>query len=209
MVDIFLTLDIIHLDTQVSALIGFNVNKVTTILNAINEGDPKAIDTLLPAVYKELRQMAEYKLQSENPGHTLQATALVHEAYLRLVDSNGENWPSRSYFFSAAAEAMRRILIEHARRKTTQKRGGGHNRIDFMDADLMADKSPADLLAMDEALVELAEIDQTKAELVKLRFFAGLTFDQAAEMLNISPSTAKRHWNFARAWLYGRICSTD
>ena len=185
------------------------MNKVTVILNAIGEGDPEAISTLLPAVYEELRQMADRKLLSEGPGHTLQATALVHEAYLRLVDSDGSKWPNRTYFFGAAAEAMRRILVEHARKKRSKKRGGDRNRVDFMSADVMADESPDDLIAMDEALTKLSETDHMKAELVKLRFFAGLNFEQAAELLDISPATARRYWNYARAWLYGRIRSKD
>lgn len=190
-------------------LIGVCVNKVTMILNAIGEGDPEAINTLLPAVYEELRQMADQKLLKEGPGHTLQGTALVHEAYLRLVDSGRNDWPSRTYFFGAAAEAMRRILIDHARKKRSKKRGGGRNRVDFMDADIMAEESPDDLIAIDEALTKLTEDDPSTAELVKLRFYAGLTFEQAAELLEISPTSARRHWKFARAWLYGKICSHD
>ncbi len=182
---------------------------VTRILNAIEQGDAEAINTLLPAVYEELRQMANRKLSTEGPGHTLQATALVHEAYLRLVGSEGGRWPSRTYFFGAAAEAMRRILVEHARKKRSKKRGGDRRRVDFMTADVMADESPDDLIAMDEALTQFSQTDPAKAELVKLRFFAGLSFEQAAELLDISPATARRHWNYARAWLYGRICSAD
>jgi RNA polymerase sigma factor (TIGR02999 family) len=185
------------------------VNKVTVILNAIKEGDPEAINTLLPAVYEELRRMADRKLSNERPGHTLQATALVHEAYMRLADSADGGWSSRTYFFGAAAEAMRRILIEHARKKKSKKRGGGRNRLDFMDADVMAEESPYDLIALDEALTKLTDIDPDKAQLVKLRFYTGLSFEQAAEILDISPATARRHWNYARAWLYGKICSQD
>ena len=182
---------------------------VTRILNSIEQGDAEAINALLPAVYEELRQMADRKLSHEGPGHTLQATALVHEAYLRLVGADGNAWASRTYFFGAAAQAMRRILVEHARKKGSKKRGGDRNRVDFMGADVMADESPDDLIALDEALTKFSETDPTKAELVKLRFFAGLSFEQAAELLDISPATARRHWNYARAWLYGRICSTD
>lgn len=185
------------------------MNKVTVILNAIKEGDPEAINTLLPAVYEELRQMADRKLLNEGPGHTLQATALVHEAYMRLADSADGSWSSRTYFFGAAAEAMRRILIDHARKKKSKKRGGGRNRVDFMDADVMAEESPDELIAMDEALTKLVEIDPAKAQLVKLRFYTGLSFEQAAEILDISPATARRHWNYARAWLYGKISSQD
>jgi len=182
---------------------------VTRILNSIEQGDAEAINALLPAVYEELRHMADRKLSGEGPGHTLQATALVHEAYLRLVGSEGNGWPSRTYFFGAAAEAMRRILVEHARKKRSKKRGGDRNRVDFASADVMAEESPDDLIAMDEALTKFSQTDPVKAELVKLRFFAGLSFEQAAELLDISPATARRHWNYARAWLYGRICSTD
>lgn len=183
--------------------------EVTRILNAIEQGDPDAIDTLLPAVYGELRQMANHKLMNESPGHTLQATALVHEAYLRLAGSGSRGWPSRTYFFGAAAEAMRRILIEHARKKRSKKRGGDRKRVDFMDADVMAEESPDDLIAIDEALTKLSETEPTVAELVKLRFYAGLTFEQAAELLDISPTTARRHWKYARAWLYGQIAPHD
>jgi RNA polymerase sigma factor (TIGR02999 family) len=186
-----------------------SVNEVTRILNAIEGGDEKAVNSLLPVVYEELRILAAQKLAHERPGHTLQATALVHEAYLRLVGSEGQYWRSRTYFFGAAAESMRRILIEHARKKGSQKRGGGRHRVDFMDADVMAEESPDDLIAIDEALIRLAEAEPTTAELVKLRFFAGLTFEQAAELLDISPTTARRHWQYARAWLYGKICSHD
>jgi len=184
------------------------VSDVTRILQAINRGDRKATDELLPVVYEELRLLAAQKLSRENPGHTLQATALVHEAYLRLVGADGGGWSSRTYFFGAAAEAMRRILVEHARKKKSKKRGGDHNRVDFMSAEVMADESPYDLIAMDEALTRFSETDPVKAELVKLRFFAGLNFEQAAELLDISPATARRYWNYARAWLYGRIRST-
>ncbi len=182
---------------------------VTRILNSIEQGDAEALNALLPAVYEELRQMADRKLSNEGPGHTLQATALVHEAYLRLVGSDGNRWPSRTYFFGAAAEAMRRILVEHARKKGSKKRGGDRHRVDFMGADVMAEESPDDLIAMDEALAKFSQTDPVKAELVKLRFFAGLSFEQAAGLLDISPATARRHWNYARAWLYGRICSPD
>jgi len=190
-------------------LTGDWVSKVTIILDAIKDGDPDAINTLLPAVYEELREMADHQLFREGPGHTLQATALVHEAYLRLAGSEDPGWPSRTYFFGAAAEAMRRILIDHARRKKSKKRGGDQIRHDFMDAEVMAEECPDDLIAMDEALTKLAETDATKAELVKLRFFAGLSFEQAAELLHISPATARRYWNYTRAWLYGQISSPD
>ena len=185
------------------------MHNVTRILNAIEEGDVGAIDVLLPLVYDELRLMAAQKLSRERPGHTLQATALVHEAYLRLAGSEGHGWKSRTYFFGAAAEAMRRILVENARRKQSLKRGGDRMRVEAMAGDLVTDGRSDDIVALDEALTELAETDATKAELVKLRYFAGLTIEQAAELLGISPATAKRHWAYARAWLYGRIHSKD
>jgi RNA polymerase sigma factor (TIGR02999 family) len=184
-------------------------NDVTRILYAVERGDAKALNELLPLVYDELRVLAAQKLSHESPGQTLQATALVHEAYLRLVGTGGDRWANRSYFFGAAAEAMRRILVEHARKKRSKKRGGDRSRVDFTSADVMAEESPDDLVAMDEALTKLSETDPVKAELVKLRFFAGLSFEQAAELLDISPATARRHWGYARAWLYGRICSKD
>ena len=182
---------------------------VTRILNAIEAGDLGATDELLPLVYDELRLMAAQKLSRERPGHTLQATALVHEAYLRLAGSQGQGWRSRTYFFGAAAEAMRRILVESARREHRLKRGGDKVRVALADQDVASEGSPDDLIALDEALTELAEVDPTKAELVKLRYFAGLTIEQTAETLGISPASAKRQWSYARAWLYGRIRSRD
>jgi RNA polymerase sigma factor (TIGR02999 family) len=177
----------------------------TLILNALEQGANQAAHQLLPAVYRELRQLAAQKLTYERPGHTLQATALVHEAYMRLIGLGGRSFNSRAHFFGAAAEAMRRILIEHARGKHRLKREGERHRVDIYDYDVAIDARSDDLIALDEALDELAKTDPTKAELVKLRYFAGLTLDQAAQVLNISPTTAKRHWNFAKAWLYRRI----
>ncbi len=185
------------------------MSDVTRIFNAIERGDAKAADELLPLVYEELRRLAAQRLSHERPGHTLQATALVHEAYIRLVDSGGQGWRSRTYFFGAAAEAMRRILIEDARRKRRLKRGGDRKRVELPGESLGTESGSDDLVALDEALTELAQRDPTKAELVKLRYFAGLTMEQAAEVLNISLATAKRHWTYARAWLYGRIRSRD
>jgi len=178
---------------------------VTRILNAIERGDPRAGDDLLPLVYEELRLLATQRLSQELPGQTLQATALVHEAYIRLVEAECRNWSSRNHFFMAAAEAMRRILIENARRKKNLKRGGDHQRVDLDDASAALDESSDDLIALDDALAKLAAEDSTKAELVKLRYFAGLSIDQAAEVLGISRATAVRHWSFARAWLFHRI----
>ena len=176
---------------------------VTRILNAIEQGDTKAVDELLPLVYEELRCLAAQKLSKERPGQTLQATALVHEAYLRLVGDAPQSWESRGHFFAAAAEAMRRILVENARRKKRLKRGANHHRIDLNDAMLFVQSNITldDLLALDEALNRLAEWDETKAELVKLRFFGGLTGEQAAKVLGIARSTAAEHWEYARVWL--------
>jgi RNA polymerase sigma factor (TIGR02999 family) len=181
------------------------MSEVTRILMAVEQGDARALDRLLPAVYRELRQLAAQKLSHERPGQTLQATALVHEVYLRLVGAEGQSWKSRTHFFAAAAEAMRRILIENARRKHRLKRGGHRQRVDLEDGELSIDGPSHDLIALDEALNKLAETDKEKAELVKLRYFAGLTIEQAAEVLGISPTTAKREWTYARAWLYRRI----
>ncbi|MBN2315537.1 MAG: sigma-70 family RNA polymerase sigma factor [Sedimentisphaerales bacterium] len=176
---------------------------VTRILNAIESGDGPAAEQLLPLVYEELRLLAAQKLVRERPGLTLQATALVHEAYLRLVGSDNPGWECRGHFFTAAAEAMRRILIENARRKKTQRHGGQHNRVAMNDS-LASENGlidPHDLLALNEALQKLENEDKTKAELVKLRFFAGLTGEQAARALGISHATAERYWAYARSWL--------
>ena len=179
------------------------MSDVTRILNAIERGDAKATDELLPLVYEELRLLAAQKLSHEPPGQTLQATALVHEAYLRLVGGESPGWRGRRHFFLAAAEAMRRILVDSARRKRRLKRGGDHHRIDLDDAVLSLETSVPldDLLALDEALDRLVAWDTTKAELVKLRFFGGLTREQAARALDISSTTADEHWAYARAWL--------
>ena len=170
------------------------MSDVTRILTAIEQGDVRASDELLPLVYEELRRLAAAKMSRELPGQTLQPTALVHEAYLRLVEDEPQNWNSRGHFFAAAAEAMRRILIENARRKQRLKRGGQRERKNLYDEDLAIEGPSDDVIALDEALTKLAETDKTKAELVKLRYFAGLTLEQAARMLDISPTTAKRHW---------------
>ena len=182
------------------------MSNVTRILSAIEQGDGRAAEELLPLVYDELRKLAAAKLANEKPGQTLQATALVHEAYMRLVDSeHQEQWNSRGHFFAAAAEAMRRILVEQARRKLRVKRGGRLDRQDLHEAEIAAPEIKHDLVALDEALGELEEADRGKFELVRLRFFAGLTMKQAAEVLGISASTADRHWAYARAWLYRRV----
>lgn len=181
------------------------MSDVTRILNAMEQGDAKEADNLLPLVYEELRRLAAHKMSREAPGQTLQATALVHEAYIRLVGSQTRNWKGRTHFFTAAAEAMRRILIERARRRKRLKRGGDHHRVDLEQAALAFEASPDSLIALDEALKKLAETDGLKAHLVKLRYFAGLTLKQAAETLDLSERTAKRHWTYARAWLYRQI----
>jgi RNA polymerase sigma factor (TIGR02999 family) len=181
------------------------MSDVTRILNAIEQGDARAVDRLLPAVYQELRRLAAQKLAREAPGQTLQATALVHEAYLRLLGTDVRDWRSRTHFFAAAAEAMRRILIENARRKNRLKRGGDQRKVD-LDEGILAIEEPAeDVLALDEALVKLTEKEPAVAELVKLRYFAGLTIEQTAEVLGISRRTANRQWAYARAWLFGEI----
>ena len=182
------------------------MSDVTRILSAIEQGDARVAEQLLPLVYDELRKLAAAKLAKEKPGQTLQATALVHEAYLRLVgEGGGHHWDSRGHFFAAAAEAMRRILVENARRKRSLKRGGGLVRQQLVAAELAAPEPREDLLALDEALSRLAAKDPTKAELVKLRYFAGLTGEQAARVLEISPATADRHWAFAKAWLRNEV----
>src|SRR5688500_13916406 len=171
------------------------MNDVTRILSAIEQGDPRAAGQLLPLVYEELRRLAAQRLSQEKPGQTLEATGLVHEAYLRLVGADDERrWDNRGHFFAAAAEAMRRILIERARRKRSGQRGGSMIRQDLDELQLAAPEVCEDLLALDEALNRLAEQDPIKAELVKLRHFAGLTVDQAAQALGISPATADRYW---------------
>jgi len=180
-----------------------DMSDVTQILQAIERGEPQATDELLPIVYEELRSLAAQQLSNENPGHTLQATALVHEAYLKLVGGGGEQgWNSRGHFFAAAAEAMRRILVDRARRRSAQKRGGGMQRIDLGGLELSVDSDPEQMLALDEALGRLREIDAQAESIVNLRFFAGLTLDQAARSLGVSERTAYRDWAFAKSWLY-------
>ncbi len=178
------------------------MNTVTQVLSAIEAGDPHAAEQLLPLVYEELRTLAAQKMARETPGQTLQATALVHEAYLRLVGKDQtQKWNSRGHFFGAAAEAMRRILVERARHKSTIKAGGDLGRRDLMDIEAAAAEPDIDLLALNEALEKLEREDRRKAELVKLRFFAGLTIAEAAQVLGISDSTADNDWAYARCWL--------
>lgn len=200
------------------------MSEVTQILSRIDFGDPSAADQLLPLVYEELRKLAAAKLNHEKPGQTLQATALVHEAYLRLLgkpgspeafretdgqqtQSSGSHWNSRGHFFAAAAEAMRRILIEHARKKQAEKRGGSRQRMEFTDAVAPEALPPLELLALNEAMEQLARDYPQHAALVTLRFFGGLTLEDAASTLGISVATAKRRWTWARAWLFGRLAT--
>src|SRR5437660_7027674 len=179
------------------------MSEVTRILSAIEEGDPHAAGQLLPLVYEELRQLAAHKLAQEKPGQTLQATALVHEAYLRLVDvEKVQRWDSRGHFFAAAAEAMRRILIDNARRRGRVKRGGDRKRIDLDAVELVAAVPPDELLVIDEAIAKLAAEDPQAARLVRLRYYAGLSVEEAAELSGLSRSSAYEHWAYARAWLH-------
>ncbi len=177
------------------------MNDVTRILNAIEQGDAKAAEQLLPLVYDELRRLAGYKMANEAPGHTLQATALVHEAWLRLVGSKQQSWENRTHFFAAAAEAMRRILVEHARRKQSLKRGGGAGHDELDESALVLTAPPDELLAVHEALDKLATEDPPAAELVKLRYFVGLTMEESASALGMAHRTAERLWTYARVWL--------
>jgi len=182
------------------------MSDVTRILSAIERGDSRASEKLLPLVYEELRKLASARIAREKPGQTLQATALVHEAYLRLTDGEQvQGWNSRGHFFGAAAEAMRRILIDRARRKQRAKHGGDRKRLDFAGAFPANEAMPDELLAIDEALERLGREHPKKAELVKLRHYAGCSLQQAADAMGISPATAKRYWSFARAYLYSAL----
>ena len=182
------------------------MSEVTRILSAIEQGDPRAAEELLPLVYEELRRLAAQKMAQEQPGQTLQATALVHEAYLRLVDvERAQHWNSRGHFFAAAAEAMRRILVEKARRKMTGKHGGKHEPVDLHTIAARFDSRPEDLLLLDDALTRLRADDASAAELVKLRVFAGLSADEAAQALGLPRTTADRHWTYGRAWLNAHL----
>jgi RNA polymerase sigma factor (TIGR02999 family) len=185
------------------------MDEVTRILSAIERGDEQAAEHLLPLVYDELRKLAAQKLAREKPGQTLQATSLVHEAYLRLVGTGDPGWSGRGHFFAAAAEAMRRILVEAARRKQRLRHGGGGHRLDLEDVDLADAAPPEDLLALDEALELLARKDPGAARLVQLRYFAGLTMEEAATALGIPLRTAERNWTYARTWLHRMISRGD
>jgi RNA polymerase sigma factor (TIGR02999 family) len=183
--------------------------QVTQILEAVGAGDAQAAEKLLPLVYEELRKLAAHRMAREAPGQTLQPTALVHEAWLRLVGKTDPQFHSRAHFFAAAAEAMRRILVEHARRKARLKRGGEWERVRLDEVQLAEECDPETVLRVDSALENLAKDHPEKAELVKLRFFVGLSLPEAARVLNISGTTAKRYWAFARAWLYGEMTGDD
>ena len=185
------------------------MSDVTRILEEVKKGDRQATDRLLSAVYDELRRLATRKLSHERPGQTLQATALVHEAYLRLLGGETAHWENSVHFFGAAAEAMRRILVESARRKARLKHGGGLHKREVDEADAIVMSDATDLIALDEALEKLTREDKVKADLVKLRYFAGLTVEQAGQALGISRATADRYWTFARAWLYNEINKGD
>ena len=181
------------------------MGEATRILGAIQKGDAQAADELLPLVYDELRKLAAAKMNLEAQEHTLQPTALVHEAWLALIGNDSVKWEGRAHFFGAAAEAMRRILIDNARRKNARRHGGDQQRVDFQDFDAAAPDSDESLLAVNEALEKFAAHDPLKAELVKLRYFAGMTVEEAARVLRISPPTAHRYWVFAKAWLHREI----
>jgi len=186
------------------------MSDVTRILADIEQGDPRASEQLLPLVYDELRKLAAAKLAQEKPGQTLQATALVHDAYLRLVDvEKVHHWHSRGHFFAAAAEAIRRILVENARKKGRVRHGGGRKRVDLEQAISLAEDSGDALLSLDEALTRFAVLEPAKAELVKLRYFAGYSIDEAADLLGISRTSAKRYWAYARAWLLAELYDSD
>ena len=186
------------------------MSDVTRILESIEDGDPQAAEELLPLVYDELRNLAAAKMSQENPGHSLQATALVHEAYLRLVDvDHALNWDSRGHFFAAAAEAMRRILINHARDKARLKRGGDRRQMSFDDIQLAVNPDVEDVIELSDAIDRLAEQDERSAAILKLRCFAGLKMDEAAKVLGLSLRSAERYWEFARAWLYAALRPDD
>ena len=181
------------------------MNEVTQILQAVSRGEAKAADELLSLVYEELRRLAKAKMASESPGQTLQPTALVHEAWLRLTNDDQRKWNDRTHFFAAAAEAMRRILVDNARRKRAARHGGGQQRVEMPQLASAALETDDKVLAVNEALGKLAVLDPQKAELVKLRYFVGMTLEQAAAALGLSERTAKRYWAFARAWLHEEI----
>ena len=178
---------------------------VTQLLIGWSNGDKAALDSLLPLVYEELRQQAARYLRRERVGHTLQTTALIHEAYLRLIDQKNVHWQNRAHFFGIAAQLMRRILVDHARTRTRAKRGGSNLRVSFNEANLLAASQDLDIVALDEALDRLAELDEQQSRVVELRFFSGLSVPETAEVLRISPATVKRDWSMAKAWLHREL----
>jgi RNA polymerase sigma factor (TIGR02999 family) len=182
-------------------------DNVTRLLRDWGEGNQQALEQLLPLIYNELRHLAHNFLYRERPGHTLQTTALVHEAYLKLIDQTDARWQNRAHFFAIAAQAMRRILIDNARRHAAAKRGGGAEKVSLAEAAEISIKSDSSLLALDEALHALAEIDPVQSRIVELRYFGGLTIEDTAEVLKVSPATVKREWTMARAWLYKAIAA--
>jgi RNA polymerase sigma factor (TIGR02999 family) len=184
------------------------MSEVTRVLQELDQGDPRAAERLLPLVYEELRKLAAAKMAREVAGQTLQPTALVHEAWLRLSGDQDRAWESRAHFFGAAAEAMRRILIDNARRRNALRHGGGQARLDIQEIEIAAPAPDDQLLAIDEALARFSVLDSRKAELVKLRYFIGMTIEEAARALSISEATAKRWWEYARAWLYTEVGKT-
>ena len=182
--------------------------RLTQLLVAWSDGDQKALDELFPLVYEELRQMARRQMRRERPGHTLRTTALVNDAYLRLVDQREVRWQNRAHFFAIAAQMMRRILVDHARAKRYEKRGGGAAHVPLEEAAVLAEGKAAEILALDEALKALAELDERRARVVELRYFAGLSNEEIAEVLKVSTNTVTRDWNMARAWLYHELNGT-
>jgi RNA polymerase sigma factor (TIGR02999 family) len=191
--------------TLFSVVMSEHTSNATVLLNALERGSPKAADELLELVYQELRQLATHKMAQEPPGQTLQPTALVHETWLRLIGSQNPSFANRAHFFSAAAEAMRRILVDRARRRNTQRHGGGYQRVDLADYDLAAPQPDDQLLAVNDALEKLAQSRPVLAEVVKLRYFGGRTNEEVAQILDISLTTVKSYWAFARAWLLQEI----
>jgi RNA polymerase sigma factor (TIGR02999 family) len=180
-------------------------NQVTQLLLHWGNGDKAALDKLVPVVYQELRRLAAYYMRRERPGHTLQTSALVNEAYMRLVDYSQMRWQSRAHFFAVAAQAMRRILVEHARKRHFAKRGGGAVKVSFDEAAIVSQEQAADLVALDDALTSLEAMDERKARIVELRYIGGLNIEETAEVLDISPATVQREWRAAKAWLYREI----
>jgi len=181
------------------------MNEVTRILNAVEEGDSKSIEALLPAIYEELRRLARYKMAGESSDHTLQPTALVHEAWLRIVAPGQQNWQNRAHFFGVAAQIMRRLLVDHARKHNAEKRGQDFQKLSLDENIDRAVERSAELIALDDALKTLATFDEQKARMVELRYFGGLSIEETADVLGVTPTTIKRHWRLAKAWLHGEM----